>query len=526
MPSFKLDGKEIPFEPGDTIIRAAWRQGTEIPHYCWHPGLSVAANCRMCLVEIKSDRPMMMPIVEWDEAKQEYVPANKPKLQPACQMPAVEGQEVYAQSTNVKQAQGAVQEFLLLNHPVDCPICDQAGECKLQDYYETHQATPKRKQTEPVHKVKAERFGDTIVYDGERCVMCTRCVRFCDEVVGDSVLDMRERGNKNEIALAPGRTLDHKYTLMTEHVCPVGALTSRDFRFKARVWFLKSQPSVCGGCATGCNMSVDYDPRSNAVQRLRPRDNPGVNQFWMCDDGMMSYRRFVDERVTFGRVRAASGTRVDCDVADAISAAAKAIKGVSADRLGVVLSAQHSNEDNLALVKLARELGVQKLYLAALGGWEGDTILRSADNNPNRAGAELVAGGALGTVQDLLKDVAAGAVEGVVALGWASAESAADLAPLAALKAHVSLTSNEGALPSVAHVVIPVAVHAETAGTFVNGKGIAQQFKRAVFPPEGVKPAWEVIATLGKELGKDIRFSSLSEVRAALPAVRMQEAQV
>ena len=526
MPSFKLDGKEIPFEPGDTIIRAAWRQGIEIPHYCWHPGLSVAANCRMCLVEIKSDRPMMMPIVQWDEAKQEYVPANKPKLQPACQMPAVENQEVFAQSAEVKKAQGAVQEFLLLNHPVDCPICDQAGECKLQDYYETHQATPKRKDTEPVHKVKGERFGDTIVYDGERCVMCTRCIRFCDEVVGDHVLDMRERGNKNEITLSPGRQLDHKYTLMTEHVCPVGALTSRDFRFKARVWFLKSQPSVCSGCATGCNMSVDYDPRSNQVQRLRPRDNAAVNQYWMCDDGMMSYHRFVQNRVTFGRLRTAAGVQVPSEIADARAAAAKQIKSVPSDKLAVVLSAQHSNEDNLALVKLARELGVQKLYLAALGGWEGDKILRSADNNPNRAGATLVAGGALPPLKDLLADVAAGAVEGVIALGWASAETPEELAPLASLKAMVSLSSNEGPLPSVAQVVIPVAVHAETAGTFVNEKGIAQTFKRAVFPPDGVKPAWEAIAALARELDKDLRLGSLSEVRAALPAVRTQEAQV
>src|SRR3954466_4957298 len=152
MPTFKIDGRESPFEKGETVIQAAQRAGIDIPHYCWHPGLSVAANCRMCLVEIKSERPMMMPIVAWDEKQQAYVPANKPKLQPACQMPAVEGQEVFAQSGEVKKAQGAVQEFLLLNHPVDCPICDQAGECKLQDYYEEHQHAPKRKDTEPVHK--------------------------------------------------------------------------------------------------------------------------------------------------------------------------------------------------------------------------------------------------------------------------------------------------------------------------------------------------------------------------------------
>jgi NADH-quinone oxidoreductase subunit G len=518
MPSFKLDGKEIPFEPGDTIIRAAWRQGVEIPHYCWHPGLSIAANCRMCLVEVKADRPgPMMPIVAWDEASAQYVPAVKPKLLPGCQTPAVDGQEVFAKSKEVVQAQGAVQEFLLLNHPVDCPICDQAGECKLQDYYEEHQHTLKRKRTEPVHKVKAERFGPTIVYDGERCVMCTRCIRFCDEVVGDSVLDMRERGNKNEITVAPGRELDHKYTLMTEHVCPVGALTSKDFRFKARVWFLKSQPSVCSGCATGCNMLVDYDPRHNQVYRLRPRDNAEVNQFWMCDDGMLSYSRFHEERVLFGRVRSPKAKLTECDVSDAVEVAARLIASALDGRVGIVLSAQHSNEDNHALVKLAKELNANKLYLAALGGWEGDKILRNADNNPNRAGAELVAGGKLAPLSDLLRDVAAGELDVVIALGWASAETEEQLAALSGVKV-ISLTSNEGTLPSVATVVIPVAVHAEASGTFVNAKGIAQQFKRAIFPPEGVHPAWEAIAHLAKALGKNLALSTLADVRAGLPA--------
>jgi NADH-quinone oxidoreductase subunit G len=526
MPTFKLDGKEIPFEPGDTIIRAAWRQGIEIPHYCWHPGLSVAANCRMCLVEVKSERPMMMPIVAWDEAKQEYVPANKPKLMPACQQPAVENQEVFSKSPEVVKAQSAVQEFLLLNHPVDCPICDQAGECKLQDYYEEHQHAPKRKFTEPVHKVKGERFGDTIVYDGERCVMCTRCIRFCDEVVDDHVLDMRERGNKNEIMLSPGRELDHKYTLMTEHVCPVGALTSRDFRFKARVWFLKSQPSVCTGCATGCNMLIDYDPRTQQVQRLRPRDKAGVNEYWMCDDGMMSYKRYHTDRILNAQIRVANNRMAASDLDDALEAAGNALQRVSGDRLAVVLSAQHSNEDNLALVRFAREIGVTKLYLAALGGWEGDNILRDNDNNPNRRGAELVAGTSLAPLSQLLKDVQAGQVEGGVALGWASTESAPELASLTQLKTMISLTSNEGPLPSVASVVLPVASHAESSGTFVNRKGLAQTFKRAVFAPEGVKAAWEVVGLLSKAVGRDLRLGSLTELRAQLPKPAVQEAQV
>jgi NADH-quinone oxidoreductase subunit G len=306
MPTFKLDGTDIPFEPGESIIRAAQKAGIEIPHYCWHPGLTAPANCRMCLVELKpgaNQRAMMLDILEWDAELNDYRPVQKPKLQPACQYPAVEGQEVLSESSkHVKQARAAVQELLLLNHPVDCPICDQAGECKLQDYWLEHQQTQKRMRDEPLHKPKAVVFGPTIVYDAERCVMCTRCIRFMDEVAKDPVLDMRERGNLNEIFVAPGRQLEGHYTFMTEHVCPVGALTTKDFRFKARVWFLRSAKSVCQGCATGCNAWLDFDNRTNKAYRYRPRDNEAVNKYWMCDEGMLSYRAAHEGRVTEARV--------------------------------------------------------------------------------------------------------------------------------------------------------------------------------------------------------------------------------
>ncbi len=516
MPKFTLDGKEIPFEPGETVMEAAWREGIEIPHYCWHPGLSVAANCRMCLVHVESGRQMEMPQLTFDEAKGEYVPATKPKLQPACQLAAAEDIVVSSTNDEVTKAQASVQEFLLLNHPVDCPICDQAGECKLQDYYYEHQGTLKRKLTEPVHKPKGVQFGPTIVYDAERCIMCTRCIRFCDEVAKDHVLDMRERGNKNEIILAPGRQLDHKYTLMTEHVCPVGALTSRDFRFKARVWFLKSGEGVCTGCATGCNTHVDYDPRYGRVYRLRPRDNEAVNQFWMCDDGMMTYQRHATDRVltpTSGR----GEDRVPLSERTAVALAAEKLQAVDASKLAVVLSAQHTTEDNLALVKLAGALGADRLYLAALGGWEGDDILRSDDNNPNCAGAIQAAGGVvLGTVSQLVTDVQSGEVQGVLALGWASAERLEELAPLVSLDSVVSLTSHVGALPAAAEVVIPVADTFELAGSFVNAKGLTQPFAAVLPPPADIEPAWQAISELGRALGKDLGFSDLDGLRKDL----------
>lgn len=516
MPKFTLNGQEISFEPGETVMQAAWRKGIEIPHYCWHPGLSVAANCRMCLVHVESGRQMEMPQLVFDQDQGQYVPATKPKLQPACQLAAGDGMVISSTNDEVKAAQASVQEFLLLNHPVDCPICDQAGECKLQDYYYTHQATLKRKHTEPVHKPKGVRFGPTIVYDAERCIMCTRCIRVCDELAKDHVLDMRQRGNKNEIILAPGRELDHAYTLMTEHVCPVGALTSRDFRFKARVWFLKSGKSVCTGCATGCNTHVDYDPRYGKVYRLRPRDNPDVNEFWMCDDGMMTYMRHGTDRLdmsTEGRGEA----RMPIGEREALELAVEKIRAVEPSELAFVLSAQHTTEDNLAMVKLARALGADRLYLAALGGWQGDDILRSDDNNPNRAGAAQAAGEpGLKSVEDLLFDVRAGSVRGVVALGWATAERLEELAPLASLDCVVSLTSHVGALPAVAAVAIPVADIYEIDGSFVNEKGIAQSFERVLPPPAGIEPAWKTISDLAAVLGADVGFTDLNGLRQSL----------
>jgi NADH-quinone oxidoreductase subunit G len=518
MGTIKIDGQEIPFEPGDSIMRAAWRAGIEIPHYCWHPGLSVAANCRMCLVEITSIRRMDMPILAWDAKTNDYVHATKPKLQPACQMSAGDGMEVSTQNDEVKKAQASVQEFLLLNHPVDCPICDQAGECKLQDYWLDHQSTLKRKRTEPVHKVKGVRFGPTIVYDGERCIMCTRCIRVCDELVGDSVLDMRERGNKNEIFVAPGRELDHDYTLMTEHVCPVGALTSRDFRFKARVWFLKSAPGVCSGCARGCNTHIDFDPRVSEVQRLRPRDNEDVNKFWMCDDGMMTYKEVHEGRVLVPSVGRGE-TAEELTLREAIEAVADRLGGLDKSRVAVVLSAGESSENNLVLARFAKEvLGSERLYLAARPDWKGDEILRHPDHNPNRRGAEMAAGAELGTVDDLLGDILAGELTGAIFLGASTEKGASDLSPLLKLAVTVNLTANHGPLSAVSEIVVPVSSWAEQHGTYVNADGVVQTFKRAIRSPGRIAPAWETLVNIAKAMNAPLAFDGIKAVRAALGA--------
>ena len=516
MATFKIDDREIPFEKGDTIIRAAHRAGIDIPHYCWHPGLSVAANCRMCLVELKPPpgrKPMMLNVLEWDEDKQDYVDAQKPKLVPACQQTVAEGMEVLSQSSeHAEHARSAVQELLLLNHPVDCPICDQAGECRLQDYWLEHQAKKKRMREEILHKPKGVVFGPTIVYDAERCIVCTRCVRFCEEVAKDPVLEKRERGNLSEIVLAQGRKLDHPYTLMTEYVCPVGALTATDFRFKARVWFLRSVPSVCVGCATGCNSFTDYDPRNQKVYRYRPRQNLDVNQYWMCDEGMLDYRRIEESRVLEARVK---GKKTE--LAKAVENAAERLSGVHADSVGVVLSAQHSNEDNYALLKLARDfIGTGHLFISGRPTGEGDDVLRHRDKNPNTAGVTaLCTSSPPLSFPVLAKSLEEGRITHVIALG-SDVPDPDKAALLGKAKVLIALATNEGPMSEHATVVLPASSWAESDGTFVNAKGMAQESERAISPQGDSRPAWKLAAALGAALGHATHWKKLGDLRHAM----------
>jgi NADH-quinone oxidoreductase subunit G len=516
MPSFKLDDQVIEFQPGETVIQAAHKSGVDIPHYCWHPGLSVAANCRMCLVEVMPPpgRPaMMLDVLRFDADKGDYVKAKKPKLQPACQLQAIDGMDVRSQSSEpVKEARSAVQEFLLLNHPVDCPICDQAGECRLQDYWLEHSGKSKRMRDEILHKPKAVDFGPTIVYDAERCIVCTRCVRFCEEVVHDPVLDKRERGNIGEIVLSPGRQLDHAYTLMTEHVCPVGALTAKDFRFKARVWFLRSVPSVCVGCATGCNSYTDFDPRDQTVYRYRPRENGAVNQYWMCDEGMLDYRRIGAGRVLRPRVQGNPGA----GATEALDLAVQLLRGA---RPAVLLSAEHSSEDNLAVLELARALGGTQVFMTGRPQGSGDNILRHSDKNPNRAGVMALAPNA-GDLKSLQAAIGAGSVSVLLALGSAIDGDAEAIrgVPLVALSVH------DGPIAQAAKVLLPVASWAEAQGSFVNAKGMVQVSQRAVAPRGESRPASRWILELGARLQLPLPFSKPSEVRAHIPAPAVQGA--
>jgi NADH-quinone oxidoreductase subunit G len=516
MPTFKIDGREIPFEKGETVIQAAHRAGIDIPHYCWHPGLSIAANCRMCLVEVMPPpgRPaLMLNVLAYDAATGQYKDQQKPKLQPACQQVVSEGLDIRSESSkHVETARAAVQEFLLLNHPVDCPICDQAGECRLQDYWLEHQHTAKRMHDEPVHKPKAEVFGPTIVYDAERCIVCTRCVRFCEEVARDPVLSVRERGNVNEIIVSPGRELDHAYTLMTEHVCPVGALTSTDFRFKARVWFLRSVRTVCQGCATGCNAHLDYDPRNNTVYRHRPRENHEVNKYWMCDEGMLDYQRVHEERLLDAKIGGES-----VKVGTALDRAAEVLRGAEPGKLAVLLSGQHSLEDNFAVLELAtKQLGTTQVFATGRPAGTGDNILRHMDKNPNTAGVlSLVAPKRPLNFAALANAIQSGSISHLVALG--SAVDDPTLAPvLSKLEGLVVIGTWDGPLAQAAHVALPASSWAEADGLFINAKGLTQESEQAIEPLGQSRPAWKLAAAVSVRLGAAIPHKSLEELRSAL----------
>jgi NADH-quinone oxidoreductase subunit G len=376
---------------------------------------------------------------------------------------------------------------------------------------------------EPVHKPKAEVFGPTIVYDAERCIVCTRCVRFCEEVAQDPVLSVRERGNVNEIVVSPGRELDHDYTLMTEHVCPVGALTSKDFRFKARVWFLRTARSVCQECATGCNAYLDYDPRNNTAYRHRPRENMDVNKYWMCDQGMLDYKRVHEDRLLEAKI---GGETVK--VGTALDRAAELLRGAEAGKLAVLLSGQHSQEDNFALLDLAQtlwrasaptqaqQLGLTQVFATGRPPGKGDKILRHVDKNSNTAGVlSLLAPKKPLNFAALASAIQSGAITHVLALGSAIEDPA--LAPaLGKLKGLVVLGTWDGPLSQAAHVALPAASWAEADGLFVNAKGMTQESEQALAPLGQARPAWKLLAAIGVRLGASVPFRSLDELRSAL----------
>ena len=488
-----VDGKELVAKPGENMVDAAKKVGSEIPYYCYHPRLSIAANCRMCLVEV----------------------SNSPKLVPACQTPLAEGMTIQTRSPRVQESQRAVMEFLLLNHPVDCAICDQAGECKLQDYYQRHDFRPSRLEGEKVLKAKRKVLGPTVVLDQERCILCTRCVRFMAEVAREPQLGVFGRGSAELIDTFPGKQLDSNYSGNTVDICPVGALLNRDFRFRARSWFLSAAPSVCTGCSRGCSTFADF--MGQDTYRYRPRDNEQINKSWMCDQGRLSYK-YINQNRLAGVMLGRGEDRREATVPEALKSVAEQFKALAGtEGLAVLASPLASNEDLLATLAFARDaLGLRSVYVAGRPEGAGDHYLMTPDKNPNRRGLEWIARGldlALKPFSELGQAINSGKVKALYAVGGEVPVDPSLVAHgFARLEYLVMQASNESAISAQAHVLLPAAVHVEDEGTFTNLDGITQRFRRAYPAKADVKPHWAWAVHLAQEFGFPWTQTSAREV--------------
>ena len=475
-----IDGREVTVPRGTTILEAAKTIGQEVPHYCYHPGMSSPAMCRLCLVEVE----------------------GAPKPMPGCVTTVMDGQVVHTQSEQAKANRRSVLEFYLVNHPLDCPICDMSGECDLQDYVH-EEGRESGRSREPKRVFGRDDFGGDVLFYGDRCVMCTRCVRFMSEVEQDTRLTVVERGNRSVIDTFFERGLDgtHWHGNIVD-ICPVGALVSKDFLHKARAWDLEHTPSICTSCSQGCN--IELHTRDNLVQRLKPRENLYVNGWWMCDHGRENYE-WINQggRVEAPLVRDGSGGSRAVGWKEALRALLEKADGVLAVK--AVASPLASNEDLGALTALVEALGGGESVFRSpraeheivLKGFP--SLARRRDLAANSAGAELIGLGRTGT------DDATGGLDDVarhdgvlLVLGDALGDQDADFGENAAL--YVFLGSHESAASTSAHFVLPVTTFAEQEGTFTNVAGRVQRFWPGLQATGMARPAWLILGALVAEL--------------------------
>jgi NADH-quinone oxidoreductase subunit G len=522
MPTVYVNNLPVDVAAGEQIncVQAAQRVGVEIPHYCWHPALSVVASCRMCLVEIGQKKP-------------DGTVAMQPKLIPGCQTPVTDGMVIVADSEKVKAAQKATLEYLLLNHPLDCPTCDQAGECFLQDYSYRYGRGYSRLAEPKQLRPDKDHIGDQITLFTDRCIMCTRCVRFTREISGTAELQVIHRGSREEIDIFPGEPCNNKLAGNVVDLCPVGALCSKDFLYKQRVWWLQSSTSVCPDCSTGCSIVVDES--DDHVYRLRPRPNPQAQGHFMCDEGRFGWKYIHSDRRLTAPEQRRDGTVLSRDW-DVILPAVRAALATAGHGKGIaaVLSPWMTLEESYLLVSylksLTRNLSLAMGPLRIVG--EDDKYPKDvhgrplepvkftirSEKCPNRRGVEAIvrhfAGDAM-PMGDVLGRAAAGDFSAVYLVGgdpegWITGEQAHALT-------NVETVVVQDILPSPASerasFVLPGGSFAERDGTFVNHAGLAQGIKRAIRGPGDARPdgriLWELagrrgllnVAVLRRELG-------------------------
>ena len=506
----KINGQEVEAPPGINLIEAAKLICVEIPHFCYHPDLCIAGNCRMCVVEVATLRtgPTGTPILEWN-----------PKLTIACNTTVSEGMEVLTHTPRVMKARRGVMEFLLINHPLDCPICDQAGECRLQELAVDYGQGASRFVEEKEKKPKRTPLGPKITLDDERCILCSRCIRFMRDVAGQDCLGFIQRGSKSVLTCYPGREPSSNYDLNIVDLCPVGALTSTDFRFKQRVWFLKETRSICPHCSNGCNIVVSS--REDVVYRLTPRDNDGVNRRWMCDEGRLNYRFINDpRRFKEPRVRDGAGPAVEWTWDEALRHVADRFMEIgrrAPDSLAIIGSAQATTEELFLLRQLADVLKISQMDVVPHAG-KGDALLLRADRCANIRGARYT-GVAAKPEGSLLPAMAQGIRDGLIRALLVIGEDvvAAGIDPdlLAKLEFLVVIDMLPGATTDAAHVVLPGASFAEKKGTFINDARRIQRINPAVRSPGSARLEWQILNDLLRGVG-GAGFNTVDDVFAKM----------
>lgn len=505
MPALTIDGRQIDSPYGSTVMQAAETLGIFIPRYCYHPGLSIAGNCRICLVEVE----------------------KIPKLQISCNTPVAEGMVVHTKSAKAEDGRRAVLEFLLANHPLDCPVCDQSGECDLQNFYMNFGLYAPRFREQKVKKKKAVAIGPHVMLDQERCILCSRCVRFADEITKTGEFGIFDRGDRAQLGLYPGERLDNPYSANVVDICPVGALTEMDFRFKARVWYLSSAPTVCNGCVQGCNVDIHYvldRPHLNdgaRILRLKPRYNADVNQWWMCDEGRYGFG-WVDK----GRLTKVRHQGVDSTWEQAIAAIAAALEKLcqnrTCSRIGVIASTQLTTEELFLIREIFQgALGAQVTAAVPTPSGYSDDFLIKADKNPNTLGATLLglSGPGAPAAASILDEALQGRIEALWVFGHdlATLIDETTLQELSRkLRLFVFSGTNENPTVSRSHWVLPTAAYVEKDGTFVNCHGRIQRIGRAFPPLPDSREDWSILLEFARQLNHPLAWRNPQEILLGL----------
>ncbi len=498
MVNVQINGTWRQFPKGTRMIEACHQAGVEVPHYCYHPKLSSPGNCRMCLVEMGMP-PRLAPGQEAERDEQGHTKIQWiPRPAIACANTIAEGMGIRTEGPLVDECRRGVMEFLLINHPLDCPICDQAGECRLQEFSVEHGNGVSRFLESKVKKPKNVDIGPRIRLDDERCIMCSRCIRFCQEIADDDVLGFTDRGSHTVLTTHPGKELANNYSLNTADICPVGALTSNDFRFQMRVWFLKETKSICTSCGRGCNTTIGS--RENTVHRQTPRENGEVNSTWMCDYGRLNFHYLSSEaRLHDPMIQNDQGQHRIASWSEAHQLAAASLKAVEPSQIALIASARMTNEELFMVRRLSRALALEVDQIDVVPrSQEGDDLLVSKDGNPNSRGAQLTLGldkpGS--RLEAIRQGIARGEIRAVLAFDENLLKAGFDAESLEKLDflLHTHLLANPTA--DHARVVYPSAGFAEKRGSMINVSGRLQRLNQAAQPPGQVMDTWEVLRDL------------------------------